>query len=672
LNRRAAARMPDFKNWIAALFSEYSGPAFTVEGDNRRYMIINVALIAASSFTLAWLLLMFYLKIQVEQIAVVYISVSVVFIMGVAVLRTQLSFFAPALIPLTLLAVNCVLFLRQGFDDGFSSLWIFVILPLIYFTAGKKFGFIISSAIFAASLFFLFFPRFSVYRYSAAKVSRIITVYILLFVMAHIYEFARALKEKKLQNLNSLLKAERDEFAIMKNSLKTSLFLMDKELIIQDHYSRLLEDTLGVTGLSGKKFTDLLASSLTSAEISTVIDFFKMVRERSFDPDMLNDINPLHELKYIRNGGGLVKTLHCMFTPIERTSGETVIMCNIEDITAKIELQKQFQREEVKHQEEINTLFEVLQIDPGVFNDFIEDTEYEFETINEILKNARISSKETLVTIFQSIHAIKANAIILGLNNYSQKLHDIESYTKDLQTKAEVNFDDMLSLTIRIESVMEDKDNFKKSVDRIKSFSIDGVKKSPIDILIESLNRTAERSAAGIGKKVRMDSGGIDPAALERAPRRLVKEVLLQLVRNAVFHGIESPDERLSLGKKDTGLIAVSINIEGERVHIRLRDDGKGLDFEKIKQRAEKMHLIRKNENIEDKNRIYQAIFMPGFSTAGSEGMYAGRGVGLDLVRARIKDHNGTIKIQTEAGKGSIFHIFLPLQNTEEDTKDNE
>ncbi|MDR2342935.1 MAG: hypothetical protein LBD86_00205 [Spirochaetaceae bacterium] len=662
--------MPDFESWISRLFPEDSGSAFMREGQKKHHIIANIVLIAVSSMMLAYLLVLLHREDRTEKITEIYISLislSVMSTIGIVGLRTYLQFFPPVLIPMTLLAFNVVVSVRLGFDDGFSAIWVFVILPLAYFTAGKKLGFIFSLFVFALSLFFLFFPRFSEYHYSGKKIFRIITVYILLFTMSHIYEVVRVLKEKKLRSLNALLKMERDEFTIMKDSLKTSLFLMDKDLIIQNHYSRPLEGTLGVSNLSGIKFTELLESSLTNAEISTIVDFFDMVRERRFDADMLDDINPLQELNYIRNGGGPAKTLHCTFAPIDRVSGETVIMCNIEDITAKVELKKQFQREEVKHQEEINTLFEVLQIDPGVFNDFIEDTEYEFETINNILKNSRISSRDTLATIFQAIHAIKANAIILGLNNYSQKLHEIESYIKSLQPKTDVGFDDMLCLTVRIESVMGDKDNFKKSVEKIKAFSIDGAKKSAIGILIESLNRTAERAAAATGKKIIIRTSDIDTDALENVSRRLVKEVLLQLVRNAVFHGIESPEERLENGKKESGLVTVSVKLEDERVHIKLSDDGKGLDFERIRQRAEQMHLIKKNEKIEDKNRIYQAIFIPGFSTAGSESIYAGRGVGLDLVRARIKEHNGTIKIQTEAGKGSVFHIFLPLQNPEED-----
>jgi two-component system chemotaxis sensor kinase CheA len=648
---------------------------------DKYYRILNYALITVSSCVLAYTMFMIFQKKNVSFIALMYgtrnmgvfsMALSIACMTGSAALRIRLPFFAPALIPVILFAVNSIEFFRMGFGDGFSGLWVFVIPPLIYFTAGKKIGFSVSLAILAGMLIFLLFPRLSFYYYSNNKMPRIITVYLLLFFTAHIYEYVRDSKEKKLEKLNEVLKAERDEFKVMRDSFKTGLFLMDKDLIIQERYSRILKDTFGASKLSGKKFTDLLTSSLTSAEISTLTNFFEMVYHRRFDADMLEDINPLQELKYIHGEGGPEKILHCTFTPIDHVSGETLIMGNIEDITAKIAVEKQLKYEEAKHQEEINALFEVLQVDPDVFNDFIEDAEYEFETINNILKNSRISSKDTLTTIYQSMHAIKSNAIILGLNNYGRKLHEIETYIKELQGKPEVVFDDMLGLAVRIEGAMKDKNKFSESIEKLKLFAAGGGKKSAVDILIESANRTAERTAAASGKKINMDTSGVDGAAFEKAPRRLVKEVMLQLVRNAVFHGIESPEERSQKGKIETGNITFSLKLEGEKVHVLLKDDGQGLDFEKIRQRAEKMHLIKKNEKIENKNLIYQAIFRPGFSTAGTEGMYAGRGVGLDLVYSRIKEYNGTIKIQTEAGKGSIFHVFLPVQNTLEDIKNNE
>jgi two-component system chemotaxis sensor kinase CheA len=641
---------------------------------NGHYKYINIVLIIAASIPLCYTMFLFIMNHPISKSAMWAMPLSLVFITGLAVLKNRIKFSPFEFIPIALLVISSLGFFRFGFADGFSGIWILAIPPVTYFMAGKRNGFICSAIVLAGILFILLYPNFPrFYYYSNDKLVRIIVIYVIVFLIIHLYEMMRVSKERKLEELNKMIKSERDMFAVMKESLKSGLFLMDKNLIIQDNYSSLLERIFGVQKLGGKKFTSLLSSSCTSTEISTINDFFDMVCERRFDTEMLEDINPLQELKYV-NPKGLEKILQCAFVPIENVSGEGgVIMGNIEDVSAKVELQKQVRLGEVKRQEEMNTLFEILQIDPNVFNDFILDTEYEFDTINDILKNQKISSSDALVSIFSSVHAIKSNSVIVGLGSYGKKIHDIETYIKELRGKAEVTFDDMLVLTIRMNEVMKEKDNLKISVKKIKSFSFDEAKKSHADVLVENFERAAAKVSSDIGKKVNLNTSGIDIALLEHIPRRVVKEVLLQLVRNAVFHGIEMPEERLKKGKSDTGNIFISLEAEDGMAHIKIRDDGKGLDIKKIKERAEEMHIIKKDEDIEDINRILQVIFMPGFSTAESEGMHAGRGVGLNLVRSRLKEHGGSVKIQTETDKGSVFHILLPIEEASvEESKEEE
>ncbi|MDR0409706.1 MAG: hypothetical protein LBH18_04840 [Spirochaetaceae bacterium] len=645
------------KNWPS-----HSRPPRQLKHADFYFKIINIALVIASSLPLCYAMFLFIKKIPLGNNVMWCVPLSLIFMTGMAVIKTRIPFSVFEYIPIVLLTLSLIEFFRLGFADGFSAVWIFTIPPLVYFTMGRRNGVIFSLVIFAVVLFMLLYPGFPrYYYYSNQKLIRIVLVYLLVFIIIHLYETARILKEKSLEKLNKIIKSERDIFVVMKDNLKTGLFLMDENLIMRDNYSCLLESIFGVSDLGGRKFTNLLETSLTSAEIATIGDFFDMVRERRFDAEMLEDINPIKELKYT-DANGKDKILHCTFVPMDDISGNTIIMGNIEDATAKVELENQVKLGEIKRREEMDVLFEVLQIDPNVFNDFIDDTEYEFGVINDILKNQKISSSDALVSVFQSIHAIKANAIIVGLNSYSKKLHDVETYVKELQGKAEVTFDDMLTLTVRIDEIMSEKDNLKASVQKINSFNSGGAKKSNAGILIEELERAASRTAADTGKKVRLNTSGIDSAVLDMIPRRAVKEILLQLVRNAVFHGIESPEERIEKGKKETGRIAVSLKMKDGRAHITLGDDGKGLDVEKIKERAKRMYIIKKDEDLKDKNRVLQVIFMPGFSTAEDEGLHAGRGVGLNLVQARVKEYGGTVRIQSELNKGSAFHISLPVE----------
>jgi two-component system chemotaxis sensor kinase CheA len=455
--------------------------------------------------------------------------------------------------------------------------------------------------------------------------------------------------------------AERDEIAAMKDSLNIGLFFMDRNFIIQDNYSKAMSWMLGVSEFHGVRFTDLLEASVTPTELAAIQDYFGMLFDRQFDQAMLDDINPLNEFHYVSTETKERKILHIGFISVERGHGEVMLMSSIYDITAKIELQKKLAEEEKLRQEEMRSLFELINVEPRVFSDFIEDAEYEFQQINKILKNNEMSSHEALVEIYQSVHAIKSNAVILGLATFGEKVHMMETLIKEMREKKEVPFDDMLHLTLEIERLVKEKNNFRVTIGRINSFKSGSKLKSNDDVLIEALIKASEKASSDLNKKVQFVVDTVDASVMEHGPRRVMKEVLMQLVRNSVVHGIENPEERLERGKSETGSIRLSIKVEDNMIHIKLKDDGNGLDFDKIREKALKTGFFKDERDAQDKNHLLQAIFSPGFSTAATEGVHAGRGIGLNLVRDRVKELNGTLKVQTEHGKGTAFHVYIPL-----------
>jgi len=460
--------------------------------------------------------------------------------------------------------------------------------------------------------------------------------------------------------------AERDEIAAMKDSMKIGLFFMDTKYIIQDHYSRYLEEMLSETDLFGKTFTDVISASVTPNELQTIKDYFDMVLKQSYDQEMLDDINPLNELHYVNRRTGDKKVFQCGFTTVERGRGEVSILVTVYDITAKVELQKRLQEEQNKRQEEMQSVFELIQVEPRVFSDFMEDMEYEFDTIDKILKDKELSTHEALVKIYQSVHAIKSNSVILGLNVFGNKVHSMESVIKKMREReGDVPFVEMLNLTMDIEKLSNEREGFKVIIDKLQSYTGGGgVKKQNVNILIASLAKAAEKAAADLERKVKFLSNDVDLAAIETGPRRVMKEILTQLIRNSVAHGIEPPEERLAKGKNETGIIKLSIKLANNMISIELRDDGRGLDYKKIGEKAVSKGLIKK-EDAANKALLVKAIFAPGFSTADTEGMHAGRGIGLNLVRDRIKEANGMIKLRSEPDKGTAFLITLPAAKKE-------
>ncbi len=132
------------------------------------------------------------------------------------------------------------------------------------------------------------------------------------------------------------------------------------------------------------------------------------------------------------------------------------------------------------------------------------------------------------------------------------------------------------------------------------------------------------------------------------------------MLRNAVAHGIENRDQRLAAGKPEVGEIIVKLAQEGNEIILSMSDDGKGLDAERIRARAEAMGLLQPGQSADDAT-LFDFIFQPGFSTAAELTQLAGRGIGMDVVKTEVGELGGRIEILSQAGKGTTFRLYLPL-----------
>ena len=147
---------------------------------------------------------------------------------------------------------------------------------------------------------------------------------------------------------------------------------------------------------------------------------------------------------------------------------------------------------------------------------------------------------------------------------------------------------------------------------------------------------------------------------LDKTIAEELSDPLLHMVRNSIDHGIESPEERVALGKDPTARIRVSACHQSGQIVIAISDDGRGLDREKILAKAHQNGLIQHGSQLLD-NEIFQLIFEPGFSTAETVTDISGRGVGMDVVRRHVHKLRGRIDIQSKPGEGTTFSIKLPL-----------
>ncbi|HHU37150.1 MAG TPA: hypothetical protein GXZ47_07975 [Treponema sp.] len=580
---------------------------------------------------------------------------------GFVVLRTNAPFVVSGLLTVVPFMMLCAFLAISSGVQGSGVLWAYSFPLLSIFLLGMKGGTILSVFLLVVISAAVYVPGVSPIEFHPAFAGRTVGVYILVLVCTMVYEQTKVVKDRWVARLTRTIEAERDEMAAMKDNLKTGLFLLNKDFIIQPQYSTAVETIFSETDLSEKNFLDIISSSIQQKESETLTDYFTMVFNRSYDAQMLEDINPLHQLEYMSNVTREEKSLRFSFVPIDREDGNVYILGTVDDQTREVELRRQLDDEENKRQEQMRAMFEVIHVEPRVLNDFILDAEYEFNRINTFLKDKTRTSTEVVNEIFQGVHAIKSNAIILGLGSFASNVHSLEDEIKTIREHFDISFQEILHITLGLEKLMKLKDGFKEIIGKIMAFNASEGRLREEQVLVQTLERVIEKAGMDLGKKASLVVKNIDAHAMEAGPRRVIKEVLMQLVRNSMYHGIEKPEVRVAKGKLESGSITLSIEIAKGKIVIQLVDDGTGLDFPAIYKKAVERAMLSVETRADDKNALLQALFSAGFSTASTADMYGGRGIGLNLVRERVKECKGSIKLQSDDGKGTTFRVYLPL-----------
>lgn len=183
----------------------------------------------------------------------------------------------------------------------------------------------------------------------------------------------------------------------------------------------------------------------------------------------------------------------------------------------------------------------------------------------------------------------------------------------------------------------------------------------PVGEVLNKYNRIVRDLARRLGKEICLDIYGAE-VELDKKIIESLGDPLLHIIRNSVDHGIELPQERVAAGKSEFGRIKIEALHQAGHVLIRIEDDGRGINPEKLKQKAiEKKFITSEQAAALTENEAFNLIFIPGFSTSEKISDISGRGVGMDVVRAGIEKLSGTINITSRAGEGTIMSINLPL-----------
>ena len=226
----------------------------------------------------------------------------------------------------------------------------------------------------------------------------------------------------------------------------------------------------------------------------------------------------------------------------------------------------------------------------------------------------------------------------------AESVNDVATVQRNLQRAMEGVEDDLIAQGRQARELQRD-------LLRTRMVEFEGI--------AERLYAVVRQASKETGKQIKLDiTGGsieMDRGVLDR-----MTPAFEHLLRNCVAHGIEEPEVRTAAGKPASGTITVNLHHEGNDVSVEFRDDGAGLNLPRIREKALSQGIVEPGVELSDADAA-NLIFMPGFSTASEVTGLAGRGIGMDVVRAEINALGGRIEISTEAGKGAAFRMVLPL-----------
>lgn len=185
------------------------------------------------------------------------------------------------------------------------------------------------------------------------------------------------------------------------------------------------------------------------------------------------------------------------------------------------------------------------------------------------------------------------------------------------------------------------------------------LRRTPVSALFRRLRRVARDAARVEGREVQLRLVDED-AAIERSLQQRLYEPLLHIVRNAVSHGIEAPEERVGRGKQRTGTVTLRAEAGPELLLIEIQDDGRGLNYDALRRRGQELGLLR-SDQVASHEELAQLIFHPGFSTQQNVSQISGRGVGMDVVAATLEKMRGWVEVDSHPGQGTTVRLKFPV-----------
>lgn len=498
-----------------------------------------------------------------------------------------------------------------------------------------------------------------------------------LFIMLH---FLRQLRDSDV-----ILEQARKETTEILQTVNEGLFLIDKNMIIGNQHSKQLIEILGVVNIAGKNFQQLLENIISGKDAETTRGFIDLLFDKKIKEKLIGDLNPLNliEVNIAQASGGFInKHLQFSFARAQQAGVISHVLVTVQDVTEKIRLEKALVEIRKNSESQIELLTSLLHTHPSLLQEFITNCYNCYNRINNILRQPAKTTqlvKEKAVSIFREIHNFKGEAASLKLEYFENQAHAIEDTLAGLHSKADITGNDYLPLTMQLDKLISYTQQVQQLTEKLALFGrftskalmptsekkiLGNRQQDGWDHLGDFVQSIAQRN----GKLVKFVASGLRDLELDPEYAQQVKDICVQLLRNAVTHGIETPENRELMEKPIEGRIDLRIaKLSDEEMEITVMDDGSGLDYGAIRDKAIESGRWAEDEIDSWGNKhLLALIFHEGFSTAKEVSKDAGRGVGMEAVMNHVLQHRGKITVSSRRGRHCRFVITLPIMTARE------
>lgn len=458
-------------------------------------------------------------------------------------------------------------------------------------------------------------------------------------------------------------------------NVSQGIFLINKEMKISSLYSTSTHEILDREEISGANFLDLMRPMLVPRDMEALKVFARHLFNPHVKDKVLGRLNPVEQVQ-IFSGSDAEKTelgtkyIRVTFSRITRDNAVENVMVTLLDETQSVLLKKQIRDNEEKKSEETDQLLNIIKINPIALREYLDKAEISLNEIYVRYEKDNTKDFTNLVTFtFNIIHNLKGNASLIELGLVEDKLHTIEESLIKLRGTT-IKGDDFVKVLYEINELKDIIAEMDGMLSRIAAIYHESSSKEMIlsnDRFVNSIEKAIKRIGSEMGKNAELVFKNDNDIILPEKDKLQINDVMIQLIRNSLVHGIETPDERANHGKTSTATIEIEIGKtpDGD-LQISYSDDGRGLDKDKILFQAKKNGLVSESKESLKETEIYKMIFEDGFSTASETGKHAGRGQGMSVIKSTLEKINAQYSISTVAGSRFEMSFSMPLTETQQ------